>query len=146
MIRLTEKLKIGIRLPILRINRLLEISPTVNDPAQHADAKKAINASKSTTEPTGSDAGSSAMDLQEIKLPSYMLKKSLNSATTTYTHVTDASAQYMQFVSPLDGDIQQKLDLDFIESKFKVEIQKGEVLLTNFAQQLWATIVVCHQY
>lgn len=105
------------------------------------DQKTAILANKSATDTPGSDKDTGS---EKNKLPSFIFKETLKKPDLNIkTNLVQVeNVQYIQSNTSLNGDLQQQLDINLVFDKLKIEMQKGELLLSEFAAKLWAQVLV----
>jgi hypothetical protein len=104
------------------------------------DKTKSIKANSGKVDPAKQEADSKlSSGVDETKYPSYIYKKSINNISVGRTAKVDK--EEMTFSVSLDGDLQQRMDLDFIQVNLKQSIQAGEASLSLFAKKVWSQIL-----
>jgi hypothetical protein len=115
-----------------------EIRPKENIiiPSEQGDAVRA-NSGKDTPEKQEENSNkSTGAGSDEVKLPSYMFKDALSvRREAVLNYLVIDNSKYLRYYQTLDGNKQQKLDIDVIQDNLRDEIQKGEALLSTFVHQ-----------
>lgn len=105
-------------------------------PTEQGDAVRA-NSGKDTPDNQRDNSNkSTGGGSDEIKLPSYMFKDALSvRSDAVLNYLVIDNSKYLRYYQTLDGNKQQKLDIDIIQDNLRDEIQKGEALLGTFVHQ-----------
>ena len=110
-------------------------------PTEQGDAVRA-NSGKDTPDNQRDNSNkSTGGGGDEIKLPSYIFKDALKvRSDAVLNYLVIDNSKYLRYYQTLDGNKQQKLDIDIIQDNLRDEIQKGEALLGTFVHQTLSII------
>lgn len=114
----------------------IENNITISD-----NQKNSIKANSGKVSPDKQEADSKLPSgIDEIKYPSYIFKKTIDKANFVSRNVIEDKAR-LTFSLGINGDLQQKMDLDFIQNNLSQGIQLGEALLTDLIRKIWSQIL-----
>jgi hypothetical protein len=103
--------------------------------------KNSIKANSGKVDPAKQETDSTLPSgIDEIKYPSFIFKKSLEGAQLVKRNSID-DKERLTFSVSLNGDLQQRMDLDFIQTNLKQGIQLGEQTLSQLGRRIWSQIL-----
>ncbi len=116
-------------------NNQLKVKENIEIPLTLGDSIRANSGKASTADQENNSNNKTG--IEEVKLPFYMFKNVLKKAKTSdiINYIELPLESINRYYVYLDGDVQQKLDVNVELSQLKTQIQEGEALLGVFAHQ-----------
>lgn len=116
----------------------IEVNPNVKI---DDNVGKSIRANSGKEDRATQEQNSTLEGTKEVKLPAYMFREAFKSNVIDIgSKKLELNKNYIYYTGSLDGNVQQNLDINFIESTLKTNIQNGEIQLTNFVSNLVALL------